>query len=120
MKDQRVYLAHIMERLERIQRYSSGGKDTFFADALIQDGVIRNFEVIGEAVKRLSPEFRERHPELPWQEMAGFRDVLIHNYDGVDLSRVWAAIGQAKAVHAALKKFLPPLDQLEREINGVD
>jgi uncharacterized protein with HEPN domain len=56
---------------------------------MIQDAIIRNFEIIGEATKRLSPERKQSHPEIQWRGMAGFRDVLIHNYMGVDLEEVW-------------------------------
>ena len=56
---------------------------------LLQDAVIRNFEIIGEATKNLSLDFRERHPEIPWRKMAGLRDVLIHNYMGVNARMVW-------------------------------
>ena len=88
---------------------------------MIQDAVIRNFEVIGEAVKRLPDEYRTQHPEIPWRLMAGFRDVLIHGYEGVDLKRVWlAAIQDLPAVAQILSQILPPLDQLERELAGED
>jgi uncharacterized protein with HEPN domain len=62
------------------------------ASLLIQDGVIRSFEVIGEAVKQISSELRQSHPEVPWRQMAGFRDVLIHDYMGLDLNEVWNVV----------------------------
>lgn len=55
---------------------------------MAQDAVIRNFEVIGKAAKRIADEYRVQHPHIPWKLMAGFRDVLIHDYEGVDLNRV--------------------------------
>jgi uncharacterized protein with HEPN domain len=88
---------------------------------MIQDAVIRNFEGIGEAIKRLPDEYRARHPEIPWRLMAGFRDVLIHGYEGVDLAKVWsAAYRDLPAVEQALSQFLPPMAQLERELAGED
>ncbi len=116
-KDPRVYLAHILERADRIARYTRDGETAFQRDDMTQDAVIRNFEVIGEAAKRVPGEYRTRHPDIPWQLMAGFRDVLIHGYEGVDLQRVWmAATRDLPAVRAAIAAILPPLDQLEREL----
>ncbi|MCS6846893.1 MAG: DUF86 domain-containing protein [Anaerolineae bacterium] len=61
-------------------------------DAKTQDAVIRNLEIIGEATKHLSKEFRERHPDIPWKSMAGARDRLIHHYFGVNLDIVWRIV----------------------------
>jgi uncharacterized protein with HEPN domain len=119
--DPRVYLAHILECAEKVRRYIAAGEETFQRDTMIQDAVIRNFEVIGEAVKRLPEEYRIQHPEIPWRLMAGFRDVLIHGYEGVDLKRVWlVATKELPAVGQILSQILPPLEQLERELAGED
>ena len=116
-KDPRVYLAHILERAGRIEAYVRDGHDAFLTDHKTQDAVIRNFEVIGEAAKRVPPEFRVQHPSIPWQLMAGFRDVLIHGYEGVDIGRVWlTATRDLPVVRDAIAAILPPLDQLEREL----
>ncbi len=82
----------MLECIERIESYSAGGRDAFFGSTLVQDAVIRNFEIIGEAAKRLSDEFIRAHTEVPWRRLAGFRDVLIHRYMGVDIGEVWNAI----------------------------
>ncbi len=89
-KDPRVYLAHILECAQKIQRYTKDGQKRFLEDTMTQDAVIRNFEIMGEAAKRVSQAYRRRHPQIPWRLMAGFRDVLIHAYEGIDLNRVWA------------------------------
>lgn len=121
MKDYRVYLAQILERIERIEEFTKTGKEAFFADKLIQDAVLRNFEVIGEASKRLPPEIRTRYSQIPWRSIAAFRDVLIHAYDRVDLKEVWRIIeNEIAPLKQAIKFILPPLDQLEREIAGED
>jgi uncharacterized protein with HEPN domain len=92
MKDDRVYLRHIRDAIARIESYVSGGSGAFFADTMIQDAVIRNLEVIGEAVKNISGDLRAQHPDIPWARIAGMRDVLIHEYFGVRVETVWAAV----------------------------
>lgn len=116
-KDPRVYLAHILERADRIAIFVQDGHAAFLTDHKTQDAVIRNFEVIGEAAKRVPAEYRAEHPSIPWQLMAGFRDVLIHSYEGVDVHRVWATATQdLPAVRQAIAAILPPLEELEREL----
>jgi uncharacterized protein with HEPN domain len=119
LRDPRVYLAHILESIARIETYVAQGKDSFFKEPLIQDAVIRNFEVIGEAAKRIPDSFRQANPGIPWRSLASFRDVLIHQYEGVSLLRVWQVIeNELPKLKESIASLLPPLDQLEREING--
>ena len=92
MKDDSVYLIHILECIKQIEEYTINGREEFMNSRLIQDAVIRNIEVIGEATKQVSPGLRRQHPEIPWKEMAGMRDVLIHDYMGVDLKTVWKVL----------------------------
>jgi uncharacterized protein with HEPN domain len=94
MKDDRVNIAYITECIHRIQRYTQEGKSAFWQDSLIQDGVVRNLEVIGEATKNLSIELKSAYPDVPWRKLAGLRDVLSHNYIGIDLKIVWDVVEQ--------------------------
>jgi uncharacterized protein with HEPN domain len=120
-KDPRVYLAHIMECIQKIERFTAEGKKRFFQEAMVQDAVLRNFQVIGEAAKRLDDPYRQAHPQVPWRALAGLRDVLIHQYEGVDLERVWAIVEhELPGLKRAISSLLPPLDQLERELAGED
>jgi uncharacterized protein with HEPN domain len=92
VKDERLYLIHILESLGKIEDYTRGGRDAFMGSPLVQDAVIRNFEVIGEAVKQIPDSLKLEHPEVPWRRIAGLRDVLIHQYMSVDLDAVWAIV----------------------------
>lgn len=89
MNGDAVYLRHIVDAAERISRYVAVGRDRFIKETHWQDAVIRQLEIIGEATKQLSLEFRANHPDVEWRRIAGLRDVLIHNYMGVDLDAVW-------------------------------
>ena len=77
---------------KRIAEVTAGGEQEFLASRLIQDGVVRNLEVIGEATKNLGTGLREANPAIPWRQIAGMRDVLIHDYLKVNLSRVWLTV----------------------------
>ncbi len=92
MKEDRVYLLHIRDALTNIQEYTSSGREFFFKDKKTQDAVVRNLEIIGEAVKHLSASLTASHPSIPWKQIAGMRDKLIHEYFGVDLNLVWDVV----------------------------
>ena len=120
-RDPRVYLAHILECIQKIERFTAEGRARFFGEDVIQDAVLRNLEVMGEAAKRLDEAYRAAHPDVPWRALAGLRDVLIHQYEGVDLERVWAIVqNQLPKLKEAIASLLPPLEQLERELAGDD
>ncbi|MBI3977539.1 MAG: DUF86 domain-containing protein [Chloroflexi bacterium] len=92
MRDDRLYLIHIAERIQRIESFTQHGRETFMQSLLLQDAVIRNFEVIGEAARHLSQQLTQSHPEVPWRQVAGFRNLLIHDYMGVSLTQVWEIV----------------------------
>jgi len=85
----RLYLKDLLIAADRILEYTVGGEAAFKESPLIQDAVIRNFEIIGEAAKQISEETRTLHPDIPWRVIGRFRDLLIHHYHGVDLDQVW-------------------------------
>lgn len=85
-------LNDIQEAIRKIEIISSEGRVAFFESFILQDAVIRNLEVIGEAVKRLSMELREENTGVPWKRIAGFRDIMIHDYDKVNLYEVWSVL----------------------------
>ena len=108
MKDDRAYLLHIRDAIGAIVSYTTGGRVQFFADRKTQDAVLRNLEIIGEAVKQLSGGLTGAHPDLPWRQIAGMRDKLVHDYFGVDLDLVWQVVDQQLAsLGARVEAILP-------------
>ena len=109
MKDDAVFLKHVLDSINQIEEYVDGmGFEDFISRKLVQDGVIRQLEIIGEATKHLSPELREKYPKIPWEDIAGMRDKLIHHYFGVDLEVVWDTV----------EKDLPALKKNVKKILG--
>jgi uncharacterized protein with HEPN domain len=93
MKDERLYLIHIGECIERVERYvGAGGKDAFMANGMMQDAVLRNLQTMAESTQRLADDLKAKHPEVNWYQIAGFRNILVHDYLSVDLDRVWLIV----------------------------
>jgi len=92
MKDDTVYLKHIVDSINKIHTYAECGREEFRSKTHWQDAIIRNLEIIGEAAKRVSESTRKKNNDIPWRSIAGMRDVLIHDYLGVDLDVVWNVV----------------------------
>ncbi len=92
MRDDKLYLIHITECISRIEQYTAEGKEAFFADTKTQDAVLRNLQTMAEATQRLADSLKLKHPDINWQGIAGFRNVLVHDYLGINLVRVWEII----------------------------
>ena len=90
MKDDRTYLRHILEAIEKIEKYVESVEfDKFFQNDMMIDAVVREFEIIGEAARNLSDKFQDEHFEIPWYKIKAMRNILIHEYFGVNLKVVW-------------------------------
>ena len=106
MKSDAVYLEHIHEAILKIETIANSGHDAFLTDFTLHDAAIRNFEIIGEAAKQLTDKIKARQPQIPWREVSGFRDILIHQYFGIDLDEVWRIIqNELPGLREAVKKL---------------
>jgi len=113
VKGDRLYVEHILECIERIQRYCRGGGPSFLEQDVIQDAVLRNLQILAESAKRVSGELKAAHPEIDWHGIVGFRHVLVHEYLGINLQRVYDIVTldlpDLKVRMGALRNGLPPL-----------
>lgn len=114
MKDDRLYLLHVRDACTRILDYCRSGEAHFRTETMIQDAIIRNFQIIGEAVKKVSPELKERTPQLHWRAIAGMRDKLVHGYFDVDLQVVW------ESATLSVPALLPQIIELIEQLGGED
>jgi uncharacterized protein with HEPN domain len=110
VKDERAYLTHAIEAIDAVTSYTVDGQEAFFSDGKTQDAVIRNIEIIGQAVKGISDHTRALEPAVPWRRIAGMRDKLIHEYFGVDLALVWDVVEQELPI------LRPQLEELRERL----
>jgi uncharacterized protein with HEPN domain len=92
VKEDVVYLRHILEAIRRIEENTAVGRDNFFQSHLLQDATLRNLQTMAEASQRLSAACKAHDPSVDWRALAGFRNVLVHNYLGMDLEQIWSVI----------------------------
>ena len=111
MREDRVYLQHIAECIQRIEENTSKGRDEFLQSHTLQDAVLRNLQTMSEATQRLSDDSKSRHPQIEWSRIAAFRNVLVHNYLGIDLEIIWGItqrdVPDLKAAITAMLEGLP-------------
>ena len=94
MRTDRLRLLDAIEQIELISSFSERGRVTFFNDLITQSAVLHRLALLGEACRGVSPELREAHPEIPWAQIIAFRNVVIHEYFGIDLELVWAIVAE--------------------------
>ncbi len=111
MKDDRVHLRHILECLGAIEAYTGGSRGIFFDDRKTRKATLRELQELAESTQRLSPALKARHSEIAWPHIAGFRNVLVHDYLGLNLGRVWNVIERdLPALRRAIEAMLRELD----------
>jgi len=92
MKDNRVYRQHILECIRRIKENTQDGKERFLTSHTLQDAVLRNLQTLAESTQRLSENVKADYPDIDWDRIAAFRNVLVHDYLGIDVERVWEIV----------------------------
>lgn len=106
-KDNHIFLQHILESIDLIEKHTKGiKKEDFQKSWPLVDASIRRIEIIGEAANKITPDFKNKHKEIPWRDIVGMRNVLIHEYFDIDETEVWKTI----------KKDLPALKKLIKKI----
>ncbi len=108
MKDNSLYLVYIKECIERIEDYTSDGREFFFQDRKTQDAVLRNLHTLAESTQRLSDSIKGTDTSIDWKSIAGFRNIVVHDYLGINLNRIWLIVEKdlpllKQAISAMLK-----------------
>lgn len=111
MRDDRARLLDILDAIEKIEQRAAAGKEQFLADELLQVWMIHHIQILGEASSRLSPTLRNRFPSIPWDDVIAMRNVLVHQYFGIDLEEVWGTVSlDIPALRSAIEMILDGLE----------
>jgi len=114
MKDDRVYLEHMRDSLVRIAAYTIDGQARFLAESLIQDAVLRNLQTLAESSQRLSEGRKASYTSIDWRAISGFRNVLVHNYLGLNMARIWQIVEtDLPPLRESIDVMLAELDEQE-------
>ncbi len=112
MKDEKIYLQYILECIQKIEEDIACGHETFMNSHLYQDAVLRNLHTLTESTQRISESLKNEHPEVEWKSIAAFRNVLVHDYLGIDIDRIWQTVSQdVPELKASIKKMLKKIDK---------
>ena len=105
MRDDRQRLQDVLEAIERIEKYKTT-KENFKKDELIQTWFVRHLQIIGEACRTISEEYKNQHPEIPWKKVMGMRNILVHGYFAIDADIVWSVVEkELTGLRESLKKL---------------
>ncbi len=114
MRDLRECLRDILDAIARIERYATRGREAFEGDELVQVWVVHHLQIIGEAAMRLGRDFHLAHPEVPWPQIVAMRNVLVHEYFGIDLNEVWKTVERDLPIfQRAVEELLKSLEEPE-------
>ncbi len=115
-KDHLIFLEHILESIKDIESYSKGiSKNRFFKDKQLQDAIVRRIEIIGEAVRNIPDDVKNKYATISWKEIVGTRDIFIHHYFGIDLEIVWSIV--KNDLPDLKKKIRTVLEDIEKTRN---
>lgn len=116
MKDDRVYLHYIIECIGRIEENAARGRQAFIESHTLQDAILRNLQTLAESTQHVSDSMKAMRPDIEWQRIAAFRNVLVHNYLGVDLNTVWSIIERdLPGLKRALSEVLETIESKSKE-----
>ncbi len=119
MKDDKLYLIHIIECIEKIETYTQYGRDAFLSDTKTQDAVVRNLQILAESTQRISEPLKARRLEVDWRAIAAFRNVVVHDYLGIDRKQIWQIIEHdIPDLKRKIKAILQELERLDETSNG--